>query len=328
MVVYRGKLDDHITVKKEVFKFAKAEWDKYKKKNEDDFDSKKEMKLGYGMYLVDCVPEALDFVIRYGHINNEEIQEVKTKIYRNLSDEKFINALTREIKEGSDIKKRVRLLPIAYKEIMQVTQAHNDSLIAANPNAQIIPMDYIVEFVQLLLKKKLKKMEKSDIPDDVAFDVLSIIPDTKVINKNPFFRMRSFMQALYVTAAKKKIDAEMFGKIVNIVFKDDDNQYENLMLYVMRERKSDFDNLKEEGQKTFWVETKKWLVEALGDMKKKDIEELLNIYIDARKADAKMQKDVERKFNFIKDADVTFGEKLTEVIEKLSKDEDKKKFLS
>lgn len=303
----------------DVKEFAKTSLKKFKKREGDFYSKKKDLKEAYYSYMTELLPETIYFLIRHGHI--PENKETKEAVLMNFNDPGFTKYLIDAIKDEVEIK-NIEMVPAIINDILIEYATLEDK------SGEQYDVADLVKLSKLILKKKLKKMEKSDIPDDVAFDVLSIIPDTKVINKNPFFRMRSFMQALYVTAAKKKIDAEMFGKIVNIVFKDDDNQYDNLMLYVMRERKSDFDNLKEEGQKTFWVETKKWLVEALGDMKKKDIEELLNIYIDARKADAKMQKDVERKFNFIKDADVTFGEKLTEVIEKLSKDEDKKKFLS
>ena len=280
-----------ITVKKEVFKFAKADWDKYKKKNEDDFDSKKEMKLGYGMYLVDCVPEALDFVIRYGHINNEEIQEYKTKIYRNLSDEKFINALSREIKEGSDIKKRVRLLPIAYKEIMQVTQAHNDSLIAANPNAQIIPMDYIVEFVQLLLKKKLKKAKSLNIPESLAFDVLCVIPHEDAVKYSQFYRIHSLYDLPYERSKSMIIP---FNEIVELIGTDD--IVSALIVFALLERKEKFSKLTD-SQKSLYLEISNWCFDMMNNKLDSGVTEaIIKMYIKNRKKDEAQGRDSNRRY--------------------------------
>ena len=72
--------------------FAVATFKKFKKHN-DCFDSKKELKQSYNMYLIDLLPRTIEFLIRSGHIKSDEIQETKQAIYAKLVDEDFVKAL-------------------------------------------------------------------------------------------------------------------------------------------------------------------------------------------------------------------------------------------
>ena len=103
--------------------FAVATFKKFKKHN-DCFDSKKELKQSYNMYLIDLLPRTIEFLIRSGHIKSDEIQETKQAIYAKLVDEDFVKVLRKELKNGNDID-NIKLLPIIIKDILVLTEKEN-----------------------------------------------------------------------------------------------------------------------------------------------------------------------------------------------------------
>lgn len=316
----KDKKEKKFKLNDEVKEFSKLSLKKFKKREGDFYDKKKELKAAYYEYMLTLLPETIWFLIRYGHM--PENKETRDNILVNFNDPDFTKYLIGALKDEVDIK-NIEMVPAIINDIL-VEYAQLES-----KNGEQYDVSGLVKLSKMILKKKLKKMEKIGVPETLAFDILSIIPDTGVINKNPFYRMRSFMNILYVSSAKNVITAETLKNITDVVFKDDEKQRSNLILYIMRERASDKDNLKEDAQKTFWDETQKFVLNELSNMKRKDIEEILNIYIDSRENDVKMNKDTERKIKFIgNDFTYAVSEKLTEVVDKLSKDEAKKKFLA
>ena len=151
-----GKETKKIRINDNVKEFAKLTLKKYKKENGNFFDSKKETKASYYMSLVDLLPDVIEFVIKHGHLPNQEIQEIKTYIYQKLTDYDFIKVLKKEIKHGNKIK-NIKLFPIIIREILEEAKKVNDQLLAQNKDAETYRMDDIQELLQIILKKRLKK---------------------------------------------------------------------------------------------------------------------------------------------------------------------------
>ena len=70
----RQRKNQQVKINADAKEFASATFKKYKKHNGDYYDSKKELKESYNLYLVDLLPATIEFVVKYGHIKNEEIQ--------------------------------------------------------------------------------------------------------------------------------------------------------------------------------------------------------------------------------------------------------------
>lgn len=61
--------------------FAKLDLKKFKKKEGDYYDSKKELKRAYYSRLVDDLPDAIEFVVFDGYKEVPEVQETKNAIF-------------------------------------------------------------------------------------------------------------------------------------------------------------------------------------------------------------------------------------------------------
>ena len=64
--------------------------------------------------------------------------------------------MEKEIKNGNKIE-NIKLLPIIIKEILMEIKRANDAALASDPNAKLYDASDLVELVQLILKKSLKK---------------------------------------------------------------------------------------------------------------------------------------------------------------------------
>ena len=60
-----------ISIPNDAKDFAKITFKKYKKHNEDYYDSKKELKQSYFSYLFELLPETINFIVKYGYIKDD-----------------------------------------------------------------------------------------------------------------------------------------------------------------------------------------------------------------------------------------------------------------
>ena len=61
-----NKNRNSVRINQDAKDFAKITFKKYKKEQGDYYDSKKELKSSYAMYLIDLLPGTIDFVAKYG----------------------------------------------------------------------------------------------------------------------------------------------------------------------------------------------------------------------------------------------------------------------
>ena len=308
-----GKETKKIRINDNVKEFAKLTLKKYKKENGNFFDSKKETKASYYMSLVDLLPDVIEFVIKHGHLPNQEIQEIKTYIYQKLTDYDFIKVLKKEIKHGNKIK-NIKLFPIIIREILEEAKKVNDQLLAQN-------MDDIQELLQIILKKRLKKFAKAGIDAATALDILSVIPCDDALNISQFYRIKSFFDCLYEHVKGVAIPFETIMELIT-----DEEYYPMFITFALLERKERFAKFTE-AQKTLYVDISTWCFKTMESSKTDTIKSIINVYINGRKRDDSQGKDGNRRYNLATLVPDDYP-KITKVINAmLSHDDSIKKYL-
>ena len=279
-----------VRIPEEVLDFAKVTFKKYKKKYADEYDSKKEVKAAYNMFLVDLLPQTIEFVVKYGYIKQDEVPEIKDAIFSKISDEDFVKFLKKLIKDGEKIE-NIKLLPIVIKEIVAAANKFNTEELAKNPNAAIVDVTDLVELSQLILKKKLKKFEKEGIDPALAFDVLSVIPKDEVLSSSQNYRIHLLMDTLYEHAKSKNIP---FATIIDILVGE---EYHPLfVVFALLERKEKFGTLTD-AQKTLYLDISNWVFNTMEkELSKDQLSEVVNTYIRARRRDESQNKDGNRRY--------------------------------
>lgn len=279
------KLHDH------VLRMAKMDFKKFKKKNEDDYDGKKELKKAYYSALLDYLPETISLLVRYSHVR--EVIEIKERLYEKLADPKFIKILTEYVEDKEEIE-NIELLPIVIRDMINYAKQQEAEDRANGKDTVSYDMSDLMELSQLILKKKIKKMKNAEIDEDVAFDALSVIPHKSVLkDKQINYRMRILMSVLYEHAKTKEID---FGKLIQMLIPE---EYANtVILFCLLERKSKFNQFNENQQK-FFISINEWIFSMMEEMDRNRIEAILNQYVETRKRDDQQNRDENRRY-FIK----------------------------
>lgn len=272
--------------------FASITFTEYKRDRKNYFDSKKELREDYfgtlTYYMSDGV---IDWLLKNGHIQQPKIQEMKNKCYEKLAGadaKKFIEYLITSIKDfGMDGMSGFEYLPIILHEIITDIMKYN----TAHPDEPLAEAPELFELSEVILKKRLKKAKKKEISDNMAFDLLGVMPCPDAIKYGAFFRVRSVFDLLYKYAEKDpKVN---FEKIVKYLFNEDD--YDVVIGFALQERKEKIRNFTET-QKKLFNDITEWSFNTLEDMSKDEIQDILEKYIKLRKRDASQNKDGNRRY--------------------------------
>ena len=279
-----------IRIHEDAIQFAKMSYKKFKKKYGDNYDSKKEVKNAFFLYLIDRLPKAIEFVVRYGHIQNDEVKKTKDGIYEHLVNEDFIKILKKELKAGTKIDS-IKLLPIIIADIVAITDRNNAEALAEDPKAKVYDMSDLIEVSQIILKKKLKKFKKANINEKLAFDCLSVIPTDDVLTVSQNYRIRQLFDVLYEHARNEAIPVADVMKVIAGA-----EYYPVIVVFALLERKEKFGTLTE-SQKNFYLAVSNWAFNVMEkDLSKEELTTVLNTYVRARRRDEANGKDGNRRY--------------------------------
>lgn len=315
------KTKNNVRIHEDAQEFSKLSFKKYKKKYGSDYDRKKECETGYYLYLFDLLPRTIEFVVKYGYIDNPEIQETKNGIYAKIVDEDFVKYLKKEIKGDNKIE-NIKWMPIIISDILKQTNKQNTEMLASDPNAKIYDMSDLVELSQLILKKRLKKFNKLAVDSNLAFDVLSVIPTDSVMNSSQNYRIATFMSVLYEHA---KTEAIPFKSIMEILVGEE--YYPIFIIFTLLERKEKFGQLND-SQKAFYLEVTNWIFDTMeNQLSKEQLNEIIRVYINARKRDDAKNTDTNRRYQLSSLVEADFP-KITAVVKRfISNDSSVQKYL-
>lgn len=269
---------------------AKLTLKKFKKESGDYYDSKKELKRGYYSQILEYLPDSILFLVRYGH--RQDVKEIRDAIYEKLTDKDFVKYLRKEIKSEAEFE-NMELLPNLIYDIIKEAQRVVEAERQNDPDSKVeFDLEDLVEISQLILKKKMKKMVKEGIPENIAFDVLSTIPDPAILKRSQYFHIRSLFTVMYEHAKKTKVN---FETIIKIVLKGAEDYTGSVITFALLERKEKITNFTQ-GQRDLYDDITRWCLKTLEDMDKDDIGAVLNAYVDARKRDESQNRDTNRRY--------------------------------
>ena len=316
--------DGGFKIPSDVREFTSLTIKKWKKDYGDPYLSKKEIKKNYYKALVDLLPEVIALLVRYS--NRKEVQEITPAIYEKLSDEKFLKTLKKMIESGDiELVDNYEQLPIVIFDFLRQASKWEQKLTAENDGKKVtIDTSDMVEISSMLLKKKIKKATKAGVPENIAFDVFSVIPTSKLLEKSSMYRMRQMFLVLYEHAKSEKITPQMFDTIVKTAVKEE--YMPQLSVYLLLERKEMYTQFTEE-QKEFFNQVTSWVMNTIEEMPKSEIENILNAYFEARKRDKGQGKDSNRRY-FLSSLPAEDFPKITKVLERIQTgDESVKEFM-
>lgn len=321
----KEKRTNKIRIPDEVKEFGKMKFKKYKKENKEYFDSKKELKENYYSSLTYNLQYVIDFLVQKRHIQEENVQEAKNRCYAQIAGEDgegFVKYLTKSYKNGDlDDMQNIELLPILLYEMIAEINKQNAIKKSENPEAAVYDSSDLYNLAELILKKKLKKFAKKGIEENLAFDVLCVIPCKDAMKYSPYFRIKSIFDLMYQHAAKSSVP---FKKVISLLLK---GQYDETVInYALQERKEKYEKFNP-SQKALFNDINEWVFNTLEDMDSGLIKDIIRTYVKTRKRDASQGRDGNRRY-FLSSLPETMYPRICKAIKQIkSSDGEAEKYL-
>ena len=317
MAKRNNKNNKEFKIPSDAKELAKLSFKKFKKESKGYYDSKKELKAAYYAHVIDLLPESIKLLVRYGHL--DAVKETKEAIYAKITEKAFVKALAKELKNGLEMEELIYFPNVVYDILSIATKAVQASKEKGEDLS--IDLDDLVELSQIILKKKIKKLKKAGVDENVAFDILSVIPTPKILDKSQYYHIREFFSVLYQHAKTKDID---FEKVMKVVFKGDD-YVPSIITFALLERNEKISGFNDTQKKLFNSITE-YCFKTMEDMKKDDIVAILKAYTEARKRDESQNKDTNRRY-YISSLPESDYPRILKVVSKIIElDEDMKKY--
>ena len=254
--------------------------------------SKKDEKQYFWEDKLACLGPTILFLCKYGNLQDENVKEIKDLSYAQFCerDQKLVKKIIKTIKKGDyDMIENLEYLPIILREIMTEATKYKEQLIKEGDEP--VPIEGMAEICELILKKKIKKLVKKGIPENLAYDMLLVVPEKDALKFNRYTRARQLFDVLYLYAGNNiNIDVKLVLKSLI-----DNNDYPLIISYALQERKEKFKGFNDVQMK-FVVETNEWIFDQLEDMDDHEIKQIIENYIRVRSKDAAQGKDGNRRY--------------------------------
>ena len=280
-----------IEIPDEVKCFAKWDRQSYHKHVKGCY-SKKDEKQYFWEDKLACLGPTILFLCKYGNLQDENVKEIKDLSYAQFCerDQKLVKKIIKTIKKGDyDMIENLEYLPIILREIMTEATKYKEQLIKEGDEP--VPIEGMAEICELILKKKIKKLVKKGIPENLAYDMLLVVPEKDALKFNRYTRARQLFDVLYLYAGNNiNIDVKLVLKSLI-----DNNDYPLIISYALQERKEKFKGFNDVQMK-FVVETNEWIFDQLEDMDDHEIKQIIENYIRVRSKDAAQGKDGNRRY--------------------------------
>lgn len=287
---YRKKYGDVPGANADVYAFAGSTFKEYKKQyKKKEKISKKECKKYYFKALMQCFPAAVDWCLRHGYKNNDAIARMRDDIYMKIVDEDFIARLTKKVKAGETYR-NLEFFPMIIREVLITSATLNKQALEKDPKAEVFELDDMYALSKLIMDKRMKRLMKAGISEDLAFNALSVIPNDAAFQYSPNYRINQFYNSLYECAKGTDVP---FAKLMEVMF--DEKRFTSFIVFALLERKEKFGTLTD-NQKKLYLDITNWVFSYLETSSRSDIEYILTAYVKGRKNDDARGKDCNRRY--------------------------------
>ena len=295
----------------ECVKVLKLSKKKYAKKNGIDLDSNKMSKkdgkrklkkitLEYNEEVIKGLNKAVKILTEVTE-DTKKVNKVKEWIENKIVDPATMDAVAEMYKKHPELYSNMIYLP--YMIVSTITYYRQEDLTDEEKEfGKRIHSDDLIEFCMKILKKVIKKYEKQDLSSEVAFQIATVIPTTKLLaGSRKWFR--NLITTLHIMAEKSVPDLKAIFKAI---LKLDGKKYINKKLFYellyqefMLKRLSNKKYSATDSQKEFYDNFVDMTLEYLNELKVGKVKNILKQYIKARKKAEEFKSDGKRIIKFV-----------------------------
>ena len=301
---------NEIKVPEDVKELIKINFKKYKKHEADEFESKKDMKKGYKSYILCRIPNTILWIVSEGW--RRKYEAVRYEVYKKIGDPEVIEIIKKELeKNGLESIDYIEYFPIVVMNTIRAMMKAYQIHLKDDPDARPFDPSYMVDLAHLILAKKIKKLKKKGIEEDLAFDILCACPELgtdaavdligtrkDILRRNngtvdyeKTFYVGQIFNVIYAYSKEKAIDVD---KIFDTIFKE--RHYFSVIMYALLERKEKYLNYTDT-QKEVYNKITSWCFKKMEEMEDSiDRDRIIQAYLITRKDDARINRDSARRY--------------------------------
>ena len=300
-------------------------YENFKKENKGCL-KKKEMKEVYLMEKLEYFGKSLDWLIKNFNNQKQETKDVVGICLAQFCDpeqpelnEKLYKMIKKD-KDELEYIENLEYAPILFWDIMNDALKYKEQI----PEEKFVFIEKSLQAIcHEIVKKRMKKLSKKGIADELAYDLLLIMPKKDALKYGRYMRARMLIDMLYFYAKKGfTVDVPLIMK--ELVAEED---YSIVISYALQERKDKTKGFTEVQMKT-WVEITEWCFNVMeNDYDDHDTYEIILNYVKLRKKDASQGKDGNRRY-FLSSLPKDEYPVITNIIERIcNNDQQAKKYL-
>lgn len=281
----------------------------------------KEMDKEDRMYSVyDNMAELTEFYVTKGH-NRKHIETVN-KIYKVLSNDKFISTVEKMVKKKAE-----------YYLIPEIALLFSEFVDRRGREIGEENVERYATIVDKLLKPRVKELRsKIDLPKSIITETLVVLPEKELVNEKFIgIYVGKALRKLYILAnllEKEELEEMAIGdlkKLFKSVFGKEN--FDTVLRTIALERRDLCSNFNE-NQLIMWSKMTELLLLEMNDMKKKSLKNFLFEIIEWRENAQKKNADYLRRVDFTKLQDDEEMVKISKVVcSIIEEDANNKRFL-
>ena len=242
-----------------------------------------------------CLGDSQDNIISFvlfGSKKNKHYDDNRTRLYKIMSDEKFMKTCKRMCKKSA----LVDLSPSFVAVILDFLEN--------NKELEVEMAEGYMKIAKKVAANKLEELRKKvDLPESLLFAALGTMPDKDLVN-NPKVMGKFINKALnrlYAYASAMDVDevAEISTEELKVLMKRvfGKDAMCRVLVSIALEGQNNADRLNDAG-KMLYSKFTEFFLEDLADYKKSDIQDFFELYIEQRKRAESYGHDYKRRVDF------------------------------
>lgn len=278
----------------------------------------KEMDKEDRMYSIhDDMYDIVEFYVTKGH--NRKHAETVNKIYKVLSNEKFISTIEKMTKKKAEY----YLIPEMALLFSEFVDRRGREIGEEN-------VERYATVVDKLLKPRVKELRsKIDLPKSIVTETLVVLPDKDLVNEKFIgIYVGKALRKLYILAnllEKEELEEIALGDLKKLFKAIFGKENFNTVLRTIALERRDLCNNFNEKQLVMWSKMTELLLLEMNEMKKKSLKNFLYEIIEWRENASKKNMDYLRRVDFTKLQDDEEMEKISKVVCSIIEDDAKNK---
>lgn len=259
----------------------------------------KRLKREYAEFAIAGIDKAVKIMAE--HPDAKKIDKVKEGVENIITNQPVMESITKLYKKNKEAYPNMRYLP---DMIMNTLVYYSNDGISEEEKkvAESLDKEALVEFCEKILKKEIKRYKKKGLPDEIAYQLATVIPTTKLFKNSRKWYKRLIIQ-MYDIAEHQTVDVDQILMAVSKI--DKDKKYVNKKEF-LEGFFSEFILQKSSNKTAKFNDSQKELHDNLIDrtlvyldaQKKSNLRDILKRYIKQRKVAESYNTDTKRVIKF------------------------------